>query len=127
VRFIPANHQPLHTPVSWVVRVEETTVLVAYLTTTPGHGPAKVTLPSFCTLALTEANVGVEPLDFAKVITAAEAKAAPAFWTTAVCALVLRFWNFGKATAERMPRITITVTSSIRVKPFCDLITSFSD
>src|SRR6185436_4073537 len=37
----------------------------------------------------------------------------------AVSASEERFMNFGSAVAARMPRITITTTSSINVKPFC--------
>lgn len=41
-------------------------------------------------------------------------------------ACVLKSKNLGNATADKMPKITITITSSMSVKPFCALTILFS-
>lgn len=57
-----------------------------------------------------------------KFIAAAEDNEAAVDVVAALSASTLRSTNLGKAVAARMPRITITTTSSIRVKPACRFI-----
>src|SRR5258706_8833442 len=47
-------------------------------------------------------------------------------WTAAMRASLDRLINFGRAVAARMPSMTMTTTSSIRVKPLCFACICFS-
>ncbi len=73
------------------------------------------------TVAAVIVPIGEAALFDAKRRTAVDCIAPQADWPTAVLAAADKSVNCGMATAARMPRMTITTTSSIKVKPFCNV------
>jgi hypothetical protein len=62
------------------------------------------------------------PLQAALLLEDAEAAAPATPWATPVLASSPKFANWGMATALRMPMMTMTMTSSISVKPDCEVL-----
>jgi hypothetical protein len=100
-------HVVVGAPATPVVKTEAAHVCV--LNELPG---LNVTFEAICA-------IGVAAFVEAYRITADDCNAPQAAWPTAVYALFVTAVNCGTAIAARMPIITMTTTSSIRVNPAC--------
>jgi hypothetical protein len=79
--------------------------------------PAKATVHTFAAFNWVAPVWAVVTMYFAKLVAEPEAMAPATPCAAALPASVDKSINFGNAVAAKMPRITITTISSIRVKP----------